>query len=193
MTSLLHPRPASPLELRSTKPAVRLAEPGDIAELHRLYHQPHIVHNTGAPVHARLAQTAAWAEDAAAHGYLLVAALGDRLAGALALKTFDDPLRRHVAEIERVGVDQAWQGRGIGTLLIAAALDLADNWLSVLRVELIVRADNEAAVTLYRKFGFGEEGLLRAYAYRGGAYADCLAMARLRVRCSSPFKECSGE
>ena len=99
---------------------------------------------------------------------------------ALALTTFNDPLRRHVAEIERVGVDQAWQGRGIGTLLVAAALDLADNWLGALRVELIVRADNGAAIALYHKFGFREEGLLRAYAYRDGAYADCLAMARLR-------------
>jgi putative acetyltransferase len=33
---------------------------------------------------------------------------------------------------------------------------------------------------LYRKFGFVEEGLLHAYAYRDGAYVDALAMARLR-------------
>jgi putative acetyltransferase len=180
MTSLLPYRLASPVELHPTEPSMRPAEPGDLAELHRLYCQPHIVRNTGAPAYARLAQTAAWAEDTAAHGYLLVAALGDTLTGALALRAFDGPFRRHVAELERVAVDQVWQGRGIASLLVAAALELADNWLGTLRVELHVRADNRAAIALYRKFGFHEEGLLRGYAYRDGAYADCLAMARLR-------------
>jgi putative acetyltransferase len=69
---------------------------------------------------------------------------------------------------------------------VAAALDLTDNWLRALRVELHVRADNQAAIALYRKFGFREEGLLRAYVYRDGAYADCLAMARL---CEPPQAE----
>ena len=180
MTSLLPYRLAAPLELHPTEPSVRLAEPGDIAELHRLYCQPDIVRNTGVPAYARLAQTAAWFEDASAHGYVLVAALGDTIAGALALKTFDSPLRRHVAELSRVGVDQAWQGRGIASLLMTTALDLADNWLGALRVELHVRADNPAAVALYRKFGFHDEGVLRAFAYRDGAYIDCLVMVRLR-------------
>jgi putative acetyltransferase len=180
MTSLLPYRLAAPLELHPTDPVVRVAEPGDIAELHRLYSQPHIVRNTGAPMSARLAQTAEWLEETSAHGYLLVAALGRTLGGALALRAFDGPLRRHAAEIERVAVDQAWQGRGIASSLVAAALDLADNWLGALRVELHVRADNQAAIALYRKFGFRKEGLLRGFAYRDGAYADCLAMARLR-------------
>jgi putative acetyltransferase len=180
MTSLLPHRLASPLELHPNEPSVRPAEPGDIAELHRLYCQHHIVRNSGSPAYARLAQTAAWFDDLSAHGCLLVAALSDTIVGALALRAFDNPVRRHVAEIERVAVDQGWLGRGIGAELVSAALDLADNWLGALRVELIVRADNGAAIALYRKFGFRDEGLLRAYAYRDGAHIDCLAMARLR-------------
>lgn len=43
-----------------------------------------------------------------------------------------------------------------------------------------MRSDNAAAIALYRKFGFREEGLMRGYAFRDGTYVDCLAMARLR-------------
>ena len=38
------------------------------------------------------------------------------------------------------------------------------------RVELTVYADNEAAIGLYRKFGFEAEGLFRDYAVRDGQW-----------------------
>ena len=62
---------------------------------------------------------------------------------------------------------------------MAAMCDYADHWAGVLRLELTVYTDNEAAIALYRKFGFEIEGTHRAYAMRDGAYADVLAMARL--------------
>ena len=40
-------------------------------------------------------------------------------------------------------------------------------------------ADNDAAIALYRKFGFEIEGTHRAYALRDGAYVDVHAMSRL--------------
>ena len=79
-----------------------------------------------------------------------------------------------------MGVAQAWQGQGLGSRLLATVLDLADNWMNVSRVELTVYADNQAAIALYRKFGFETEGLLRQYAMRDGRHVDALAMARLR-------------
>ncbi|SDU96153.1 Acetyltransferase (GNAT) family protein [Pseudomonas mucidolens] len=65
--------------------------------------------------------------------------------------------------------------------LLAAALEVADNWMNLRRVELTVYADNEAAHALYRKFGFEIEGRLRDYGVRDGAFVDALSMARLRV------------
>ncbi len=44
---------------------------------------------------------------------------------------------------------------------MAAALDLADNWLNLSRVGLTVYVDNSAAVTLYKRFGFEIEGTHR--------------------------------
>ncbi len=72
-----------------------------------------------------------------------------------------------------------YTGRGIGTALMAAILDLADNWLNVHRVELDVYADNAAAIHLYEKFGFVREGVRRDVVFRAGRYVDCYHMGRL--------------
>jgi putative acetyltransferase len=79
-----------------------------------------------------------------------------------------------------MGVAVEWQGKGVGSKLLAAALDIADNWMNLQRVELSVFADNDAAISLYCKFGFETEGLLRDYAVRDGVLVDTLSMARLR-------------
>lgn len=79
-----------------------------------------------------------------------------------------------------MAVHAGFHGRGIGTALMAAIVDLADNWYNLRRLELEVYADNAAGIALYEKFGFQVEGRYRKYAYRGGEYVDALAMARLR-------------
>lgn len=61
-----------------------------------------------------------------------------------------------------------------------AAVDMADKWLNLSRLELEVQVDNEAAIRLYKKFGFEIEGTLRKYTYRDGEYVDVFAMARLK-------------
>ena len=79
-----------------------------------------------------------------------------------------------------MGVAQDCQGQGIGTQLLTALLDLADNWMNLQRVELTVFSDNEPAMALYRKLGFEEEGLLRRYALRDGVFVDAYSMARFK-------------
>ncbi|MCF5102577.1 GNAT family N-acetyltransferase, partial [Pseudomonas proteolytica] len=74
----------------------------------------------------------------------------------------------------------AWQGQGVGSQLLGAALEVADNWMNLHRVELTVYVDNEPAQALYRKFGFETEGRLRDYAVRDGVWVDALSMSRLR-------------
>ena len=58
---------------------------------------------------------------------------------------------------------------------------LADKWLNLVRLDLDVYTDNEAAIKLYRKFGFAVEGTLVKAAFRDGAYVDNYVMARLRM------------
>ncbi|PJI49510.1 MAG: GNAT family N-acetyltransferase [Pseudomonas sp.] len=101
------------------------------------------------------------------------------LVGTATLEKFTRLRRSHCGSIG-MGVAVAWQGRGIGSRLLAELLEIADNWMNLRRVELTVYTDNEPAIALYRKFGFVDEGTLRDYAFRDGVFADALSMARLR-------------
>jgi putative acetyltransferase len=88
------------------------------------------------------------------------------------------PRTRHVGELG-ICVAADWHGRGVGSELMRRLLDWADHWAGYLRIELGVYTDNEAALALYRKFGFVHEGTQRAYALRDGQYVDSAMMARL--------------
>ena len=90
-----------------------------------------------------------------------------------------NPRRAHTALIG-MSVHDDYQNRGIGSQLMAAVIDLAENWLNLTRLELTVFVDNAPAIHLYQKFGFEKEGVLRNYAYRDGQFVDVLTMARLR-------------
>jgi putative acetyltransferase len=101
--------------------------------------------------------------------------------GLFPTSSSSSPRRRHAVALG-LSVRDDWQGRGIGHALLTTALDRADNWMNVLRIELTVFADNASAVALYQRHGFVVEGTHRAYALRDGAYVDAHAMARLHPR-----------
>lgn len=109
----------------------------------------------------------------------LVAVQAGEVIGNCTLEQYSRSRQSHVGGIG-MGVAVAWQGQGVGTQLLGAALEVADNWMNLHRVELTVYADNEPAQALYRKFGFETEGRLRDYAVRDGVFVDALSMARLR-------------
>ena len=99
--------------------------------------------------------------------------------GMVGLKVRPQLRMRHTADVG-IFVHTDWQGKGVGTALMQTVLDLADNWLMLLRVELEVYADNERAIALYEKMGFQREGLRRMATVRRGRYIDEYSMARLR-------------
>jgi ribosomal protein S18 acetylase RimI-like enzyme len=77
-----------------------------------------------------------------------------------------------------MGIAATHRGRGIGTALLGATLAAAFA-RDLERIELIVRADNAAAIGLYRRAGFLQEGQLRRYLIVDGVAFDALQMARL--------------
>jgi L-phenylalanine/L-methionine N-acetyltransferase len=104
----------------------------------------------------------------------------DEIVGEASLRTFPNaPRRRHVGGIG-MAVRDDWQGKGVGTALMQAIVDLADNWLNLTRLELEVYTDNAPAIRLYEKFDFQIEGTRVDFAFREGQYVDAYCMARLR-------------
>lgn len=85
---------------------------------------------------------------------------------------------RHVVSVS-MSVAHEYRHQGVGYALMEACLNWAKQNPVVNRVELLVFANNEPAISLYRKFGFVEEGRHKHAILLDGAYLDNLSMAVL--------------
>jgi ribosomal protein S18 acetylase RimI-like enzyme len=77
-----------------------------------------------------------------------------------------------------MGVAASHRGIGVGAALLRVTLEGAFA-RGLTRIELVVRADNEPAIGLYRGHGFEIEGRLRRYVVVDGEAHEALQMARL--------------
>ena len=110
---------------------------------------------------------------------LLVADRGGELVGSCGMHPCGASPRRRHAMMIGISVRADVQGQGIGSALMQAMCDLADRWIGLQRLELTVYVDNDAAIALYRRFGFEMEGRHRGYVLRDGEFVDAFAMARI--------------
>jgi L-phenylalanine/L-methionine N-acetyltransferase len=156
---------------------IRAFDPEDLPALTKLYHQRSVAAGTLRIPYYTVAELREHYQPSATVRRL-VAETDQGIIGDAGLHLYSGR-RKHVGSIG-MGVDEAFQGRGVGTRLMEELMDLADNWYNLLRVELQVYDDNHAGIRLYEKFGFVIEGVHRAYAFREGAYADAVTMARIK-------------
>ena len=164
-----------------TEIVVRHAEPSDSDGLHAIFTDPGVMNWLVEVPYLPAAHTRKQVEDAVSGRYMLVACGGDKIVGALGLGGYPAPRLRHVGRIGPIAVSRSVQGRGVGSSLIGAAIDLADNWLNFVRLELMVFSSNDPAIALYRKFGFEVEGTARGFCFQAGSYVDVHTMARVRL------------
>jgi putative acetyltransferase len=162
-------------------PLVRSATDEDHQALHEILTSRHVIEGTMRVPHAALHETVARLEPRAGT-YHLVADIEGHVIGLLELVTWPtEPRHRHVGEVNLIAVHPNWTGRGAGRALLDAALDLADNWLNLRRLSLVVFADNTAAIEWYRRLGFVVEGTMADYGFKAGRYVDAQMMGRFRV------------
>ena len=155
--------------------ALRVA---DAEQFHAMLQLPEAMNGNPQVPFRTSARTREYLEQFEAPGIAIAATVGETLVGQASLSPFKGR-RAHAASLG-IGVHDAWQRRGIGHALMTEAIDLADNWLGLRRVELHVYTDNHAALALYRKFGFEIEARQRGAVLRRGMLIDCYFMARLR-------------
>jgi putative acetyltransferase len=170
----------SPAAARACPPGLtfRAREPSDLQEIAALLALPRVRWGTLRLPFVSAEETRKWMEKPADGHTGIVATLDGQLVGSADLTTHKGR-RSHAGSIG-LCVHDDFHRRGIGSGLLAALADVADNWLNLRRLELTVYVDNEPAVRLYKRFGFEIEGTRRADAFRDGAFVDSFAMARLR-------------
>jgi L-phenylalanine/L-methionine N-acetyltransferase len=158
---------------------IRRAEPNDSEALYKIFTCPKVIWGTlqlPYPSHEVWRKRLAEPEEGR---FSLVALVEGQAIGHLGLSTEQRPRRKHAGGIG-MSVHDDFQGRGVGTALLTAAVDMADHWLNLQRLELTVLVDNEPAIRLYKKCGFEIEGTLRRHSFRAGQYVDVFYMARLK-------------
>jgi RimJ/RimL family protein N-acetyltransferase len=106
-------------------------------------------------------------------GAIVAVAAGD-IVGSLHV----DANRFGVGELG-MAVAQPWRGRGVGSALLAAAIEKARGE-GLHKLSLDVFPHNDAAIALYRKFGFVEEGhRVKHYRRASGELWDSIVMGLL--------------
>lgn len=159
---------------------IRRSEPDDYRAFHEIHSQPKAIWGT---LQLPYPTAETWKKrlaEAPENMFGLAACVDDEVVGSISLFLNRQSSRRRHSAALGMAVHDAWAGRGVGTALMKAAIDLADRWLDLTRLELTVYTDNERAIRLYEKAGFEIEGTLRQYAFRDGAFTDAYAMARIR-------------
>jgi len=174
------PRPWRATESPPPGLVIRAREPDDWRDLAALMEQPKVRWGTLRLPYVSHHEYRKWIENPADGSTGIVAVLDGRLAGSADVTRYKG--RRSHAGVIGLCVHDDRHGRGIGTALMAALVDVADNWLNLKRLELTVYVDNAPAIRVYEKFGFTVEGTRRMDAFRDGAFADSLLMARIRDR-----------
>jgi ribosomal protein S18 acetylase RimI-like enzyme len=105
----------------------------------------------------------------------VVAILDGRLVGHVNVQRERHPVTRHVGSLA-IAVAAELRGRGIGTRLMEEAI----GWSTRVGIEKLVLAvypHNDAAIALYRRFGFVEEGRLARHSRKSYGYEDEILMA----------------
>jgi len=161
---------------QSSEVIIRPVRLEDAEDLLRIAGQEGVIENIIFLPSYRLEQRRTSLSKLGPNDHYLVAEIQSTVVGIVGL-TVNTGRRRHSGDLF-IYVDRDYHGKGIGSQLLRAALDIADSWLLLRRVELTVLKDNGRAKALYERFGFEVEGLRKLAIISKGEIKDEWLMAR---------------
>lgn len=111
--------------------------------------------------------------------YCLVAIIDNVVVGCSRFVILPKPCQKHIGTFG-IFVDENYRRDGVGNRIMEAVIDLAENWLGMLKLEVTVSVSNQLCLNLCKKYGFEIEGLSKMFAYADGQYIDAYHLARIR-------------
>ncbi|OEF94728.1 GNAT family N-acetyltransferase [Vibrio splendidus] len=156
---------------------IRHLEATDSQDIFDIYRRPSVSENTSQKPYLSSEQV----ERLFGHSdhFTLVAEVSGKVVGHITLFMTTKVRDRHCAGLG-IAIHPDMHGKGVGKALMQEAINQADNWLNLVRLELEVHADNHTAIALYERVGFQLEGTKRLSTFKAGKYIDMLLMSRIR-------------
>ena len=109
----------------------------------------------------------------------LLAMEGEKIIGSLGVDTPSFERLSHRGELGISVLKECW-GQQVGSALLEAMLSwIRDCPTGLRKIDLTVREDNERALSLYKKFGFIEEGKISRLVAIEGTFYDGITMGLL--------------
>ncbi|WKD48579.1 GNAT family N-acetyltransferase [Microbulbifer spongiae] len=158
--------------------AVRAAEIRDYKRISEIFDHPYVVAQSSQHPYLGIDKVSTLFQERTENAVVLVAEVGGRVQGYIGIDLCTKPRSKHVASLG-MAVHPEIHGKGVGSCLLREAIELADQWLNIIRLELSVYTDNTHGISLYKKFGFEIEGESRFASFKAGHYIGLYQMARI--------------
>jgi len=155
---------------------IRHLEPSDNPDICEIYGHASVMEHTSQIQYLSTDKVASLFDSP--ESYTLVAEHDSKVVGHVSLFLSSKARAKHCASLA-IAVNPKFHGKGIGKTLMEAAIDQADNWLNLTRLELEVNEDNLAAISLYKRVGFDVEGIKRLSTFKSGSYINSVIMSRI--------------
>lgn len=158
---------------------IRPLHPNDAPSLQALLSEPSHLTCDHFESGADLAVFQSFTEQTIGEHYRLVAIREDQLVG---FGMLEHSPKVRLAHVGRIGLLLPAQNMDAGAAaeLLAALIDLADNWLNLRRLEVEIPVSIPSLAELVRSSGFEAEGIMRSSLGPGPHFQDETAFARLR-------------
>ncbi|MGE6895779.1 GNAT family N-acetyltransferase [Priestia flexa] len=157
---------------------IRPVHPNDAEAIHEIRIQPSVARHTLAVPSERVKTPSEFMNSMNHDTHLMVAEIEDKVVGMAGLHVKPGK-QRHIAVVG-ISIHADYHGKGVGSALMDSLLDIADNYLGLIRLELEVSVSNKKAMKLYEKKGFQVEGQLKKAHFYAGEYHDVFIMGRVK-------------
>lgn len=114
-------------------------------------------------------------ENQSANSVILLALCNGEIAGFVTFHGGTRVRKQHAGEMG-IAVRKKYWGLGIGNFLLDALIHWTKGTKIVRKVNLLTRADNEKAISLYEKYGFVREGVISRDICIHGVFYDSVLM-----------------